>query len=149
MANLEVPPLLFTEWHRWIARSRPSQNLDVPPEFGILGLYLLARSDAEAFPAELGTDERHLHSQVVYIGMSTHVEQRLERTHAGVRRYREHFEDSRCKNLWFSVWHSDISNWHLEKPAGVVARATIALYERALLLAYAKKHGRLPLLNKR
>lgn len=149
MANLEVPPLLFTEWQRWRARTRPSQDLEVPPEFGILGLYLLAVSDAEVLPAELGAGERHLQSQVVYIGMSTHVERRLERTHAGVRQYCEHFEDSNCKNLWFSVWHSDISNWHLKKPAGVVACATIALYERALLLTYAKKHGRLPVLNKR
>ena len=105
-------------------------------------------SESGAFPAEPDT-VRHLQPQVVYIGMSTHVERRLERNHAGVARYRKHFEDPKCKNLWVSIWHSDTTNWDLGKPAGVVGCATIALYERALLLAYALKHLRLPVLNRR
>lgn len=147
---IECPNLIFSEWRRWSSRPRPSQSLDVPPEFGILGLYLLAGLDETNSSPSSNNADIYLQSEVVYIGMSTHVEQRLERTHSGVAQYRKHFNDSRCNNLWFSTWHSDVTNWSLRtrEKESIIAYTTVALYERALLLEYAKKYGRLPILNK-
>ena len=108
-------------------------RLDVPVGFGLLGLYLLAMSESE-LSTQASKGEQHLQEETVYIGMSTHVEQRLERTHLGVVRYRKLCGDSQRKNLWFSIWHSGASNWGLRQPSGVVACAKVAVYERALLL---------------
>lgn len=147
MVNIEVPRIIFGEWRKWRTRFRPSQDMDVPTNFGILGLYLLAAHETEIAPDE-SPEERHLNERVVYIGLSAHVEQRLERTHHAVAKYREDFADTKWTNLWFTVWHSDWNNREHDTSRKTVALASIALYERALLLAYAKKHGRLPALNK-
>lgn len=108
-------------------------------------MYLLAMAETDL--AVAGTDDRHLQGHVVYIGKSSHVEQRLERTHQAVGRYRANFNDKECKNLWFSVWHSEWSNSDYDSSRKAVALASIALYERALILAYVQKHGCLPALN--
>lgn len=148
MAALDIPIFAFSKWWRWRSRSRTSQDLDVPANFGLLGLYLLAMSESD-LSSQASKGESHLQEQVIYIGMSTHVDQRLERTHLGVRRYRKVYGDNQCLKLSFSTWHSEATNSNLQRPAGVVACSEVALYERVLLLAYARQHGRLPVLNKR
>ncbi len=146
MPTVDIPTIVFSEWQRWRARSRPSQEFDVPADFGILGLYVLAAADSTL--VEQPAEERYLQASVLYIGMSTHVEQRLASTHKAVSTYRTEFNDQECSKLWFASWHSDWNNRELRKPHGAVALATIALYERFLLLSYARKHGRLPHLNR-
>ena len=143
MPQLDLPQFTFSQWERWRSRPRPSQVFDVPAEFGIRGLYLLANSESAPI-AEDYADEKYLHPQVIYIGESSHVDQRLERTHNAVRRYREANGDANCDKLWFSVWRSQWTNWDR-----ALAGASLALYERALLLAYVKRHEKYPALNRR
>ena len=146
MPTVEIPTIAFSEWRRWYARSRPSREFDVPADFGILGLYVLAAADL--ILVEQPAEERFLQTDVLYIGMSTHVEQRLAYTHKAVSTYRTEFNDQQCSKLWFSSRHSDWNNRDLRKPHGAVALATVALYERFLLLSYAGKHGQFPRLNR-
>lgn len=147
MTSIAVPNFGFTEWRRWSTRARPSQDFDVPRSFGILGLYLLAVSESD-LSATAGTADQYLQQHVIYIGKSTHVEQRLERTHQAVARYRTQFDDNKCKSLWFSVWHSGWSNMQHDISREAIALASIALYERALILDFVQKNGRLPVLNR-
>ncbi|KVC70607.1 hypothetical protein [Burkholderia ubonensis] len=83
MAAIEIPAIEFPQWRRWAHRERSSRNSDVPVSFGLLGIYMLATSDVDAESA-IGAD-RYLDEAVIYIGMSAHVEQRLERSHEAVR----------------------------------------------------------------
>lgn len=146
MAQLEIPKLAFNGWRKWSARPRPSQNFEVPLEFGILGLYLLA--EAEGIPGDdLAPNSENLPEEVLYVGMSTHVDRRLERTHNAVTRFADS-KGANMNNLWFAVWQSEWTNTNLKQSRGIIALATLAVYERALILAYARKFGRLPNLNR-
>ena len=49
-------------------------------------------------------------------------------------------------NLRFSVWYSGTTKGPSELKGPIVTAATIAVYERVLLLAYVEVFGRLPLL---
>lgn len=143
--QLVVPNLPFGPWHAWHNRDRPSVELDgVPSAFGCLGLYLLATSEVDDDKAAV--PEKHLHPAVIYIGMSTHVDRRLERDHSGVRAYRKEEVDRACHRLRYSVWRSE---WTMYAGHGgpAVELAALALYERALLYDFARVHGRLPRLN--
>jgi hypothetical protein len=146
---IEMPSPDFSGWKSWNLRYRPSEDFDVPQDFGILGLYILANIETGAVPADSAAGERHLQPSVVYIGMSTHVERRLERTHKGVAAYRKQFNDVKCERLWYSTWHSPWNNSGPLTAQRAIERATIALYERFLLLEFAKKHSALPELNRR
>jgi hypothetical protein len=141
--------IAFGRWKRWHLRDRPSQNLEVPVKFGILGLYILATADVDEI-TDAYYAKQYLHSSVLYIGMSRHVDTRLERTHKAVNRYRAMFNDNECKNLRYAIWYSSWTS-HGYRVANdsqsVVANAKLALFERALLLSYAQMHGRLPLFN--
>lgn len=145
----DLPVFRFSSWEHWSTRSRPSTDLDgVPEAFGILGVYMLAASAAKPTAIDL-TKSTHLPSEVVYVGLSCQVEQRLERSHSAVRRYREQQADTGCNNLWYCHWRSDWSRHRGIREAAPLAYASIALYERALILAYVKQYGKLPALNRR
>ena len=143
----EVPHLAFAKWRKWIARPRPSHDMDVPSEFGMLGLYMLACSDTTPPGNSTSPDTADLPEEVIYIGMSRHVDRRLESSHNAVARYKKKYADEPCSGLWFSSWSSEWSSWS-SKTCGPVERATLVFYERALILAYAKRFGRLPALNR-
>lgn len=147
MALIEIPHLRFDPWKRWTGRDRPSQEFDVPESFGILGLYVLAVSHEGPPAGQPAFSSEELPEAIVYVGMSTHVDRRLELAHKAVSRYREDSSDLNCANLWCARWYSDWSN----SPGSsdiVVQLATIAVYERALIHAYASKYGRLPKFNR-
>lgn len=144
MSLIEIPYLLFDDCRKWSSRPRPSQDFDVPLGFGILGLYVLAASAEE--PPPLSTAD--LPKEVVYIGMSRHVDRRLERSHNGVSLYKSTYSDAACTSLWFSVWRSEWSSGAHRFGVDPIALATVAVYERAVILAYARKHGELPALNR-
>ncbi|MGN6828148.1 hypothetical protein [Paucibacter sp. M5-1] len=141
---IQVPHLLFSPWQHWTARDRPSQELDVPVDFGLFGLYVLAAADVAPSQA---LDIAALPEEVVYIGMSSHVGRRLERFHSAVKRYRTACNDPQCKRLWHTTWHQGTSNWHSSQRSGIIAATQVAFYERALLAMYAARYGRLPKVN--
>lgn len=143
MPLIEVSSLRFWDWQKWDARPRPSRELDVPKDFGMLGLYLLAASDARPGSTD-APSVADLPEEVIYIGMSNFVERRVERYHTKVLEYRKSYADESCQKLWFSTWQSEWSN---DSPSGTVASASLAFCERALILAYADKHGHYPALN--
>lgn len=145
MAAIDIPPIEFPGWKRWANRELPSRNFDVPAGFGLLGIYLLATSDVDDKSAT-GTD-RYLDEAVIYIGMSAHIEQRLERSHKAVNAYKQQSGDLAAQDLRFTVWHSGATRGAYERKAPVVEAATIAVYERVLLLKYAEEFGRLPRFN--
>jgi hypothetical protein len=145
MAAIEIPVIEFAQWKRWAHRQRPSREFDVPIGFGLLGIYILATSAVDV-ESSIGAD-KYLDEAVIYIGMSAHVEQRLERSHEAVKAYKRQSGDLATNNLRFTVWHSGATKGPHERKGPVVQAATIAIYERVLLLKYAEKFGRLPRFN--
>ncbi|SAK70302.1 hypothetical protein AWB82_04209 [Caballeronia glebae] len=146
MATIEISAIEFPHWKKWANRERPSRNFDVPVGFGLLGIYVLATSEVDAgLSAEA---DRDLNEAVIYIGMSEHVERRLEQRHDAVDAYKQQSGDIAAENLRFTIWHSGAAKGQYERKAPVVAAATIAVYERVLLRQYAEKFGRLPRFNK-
>lgn len=147
MHLMNIQKLQFGAWRKWRERPRPSQDRDVPPDFGILGIYILASSETKPgavdYPSTTNPQE-----EIVYIGMSGNVDRRLERTHGAVVRYKTMYSDPSCRKLWWSIWCSDWTNMSSRTPAGVLAAATLAAYERGLILAYAQAHKHLPSLNR-
>lgn len=139
----DIPDLVFSPWRHWKGRPRPSKQLDVPVDWGLLGLYLLASEDALVALDQPG-HKRHVASQILYIGMSRHVDRRLEKHHSGVRRYKERYGDADGAKLVFSMWQSSWSN----TVENSVHDAALAMYERILLWEFAKANGRLPALNR-
>ena len=120
----------------------------VPEAFGVIGLYVLAASTETPNPLDF-SDEDAFPPEVIYIGTSTHVEQRLERHHGAVSRYRKNSSDAQCQKLWFSYWHSEWSHDKGHQKPMPLALASVAFHERALLLAYVVQYGRYPILNLR
>ncbi|NPT37403.1 hypothetical protein [Paraburkholderia xenovorans] len=145
MAAIEIPEIKFPQWRRWANRERPSQDFDVPVGFGLFGIYMLATSEVDAGLSPEA--DRYLDEAVIYIGMSGHVEQRLERSHDAVKAYKQQSGDLAAGNLRFTIWHSGATKGPYERKGPVVAAATIAVYERVLLLKYADKFVRLPRFN--
>ncbi|MGF6575082.1 hypothetical protein ABH945_007211 [Paraburkholderia sp. GAS333] len=145
MSTIEIPAIEFPKWKRWADRERPSQDFDVPVGFGLLGIYMLATSDVDG-ESSLEPDN-YLNQAVIYIGMSEHVEQRLERSHDAVTAYKKQTGDLAASDLRFTIWHSSAAKGQYEQKGPVVSAATIAVYERVLLLKYAEKYGRLPRFN--
>lgn len=148
MSLIEFPDISFDNWRRWDERPRPSHDYEVPYEFGILGIYILAA--AELKPGNsVAPNPKDLPQEVLYIGMSTHVDSRLEKHHMAVSRYKAEYSDASCQNLWFSTWLSDWTNTALSKRISPVAEATLAFYERGIILMYVRKFECLPALNRK
>ncbi|KIG11206.1 hypothetical protein BurMR1_1866 [Burkholderia sp. MR1] len=146
MATIEIPAIGFPRWKKWANRERQSRDLDVPAGFGLLGIYVLATREVDA--CLLSETDRHLNEAVIYIGMSDHVERRLEEKHDAVKAYKQQYGDIAAENLRFAIWHSGAAKGQHERKGPVVGAARIAVYERVLLLQYAEKFGRLPRFNK-
>jgi len=147
MLQIDVSAVRFNSWYRWSLRPRPSQEFDVPVNFGILGLYVLGTGEDKP-GAGLAPSGSDLPADIVYIGSSAHVDRRLERWHDAVARYKREFGDDRCSRLWISIWYSDWTNSWEGTGRGVVAQTRLLAYERALIHAYAVQNGRLPALNR-
>lgn len=138
---IKVPELQFNGWCQWNVRPKPSELDDVPEDFAILGLYVLMSSETKPEPLDL----HQFPATVVYIGMSAHVDRRLEHAHDAVRRYKTEHMDPSLKRLWMTVWHSDWTRMYCA--ASPTKLAHLAFYERALIAMYADQHDRLPELN--
>jgi len=139
---MEDPEVCFSKWKKFIQREQLGGGNDVPDDFGLLGVYLLA--------SLLPSDEKphHLAPDVIYIGMSSHVTRRLDRSHHAVRQYKDDSGDNYLDKLYYSDW---MSQWDNRKPNSDIGRAQLAFIyyiERKLIWEYAKKHQRLPMCNK-
>jgi len=134
----------FDPWKPWHMRYRPSLDFEVPESFGIFGIYLIAAF--QSTPVKKEIEPTSLPKEVVYIGMSSHVDRRLEKSHSAVRKYRRETGDERCENLWYgraySSWSNGVSG-NIE-----MARAYIVYYERALILEYTRANEALPKYNR-
>lgn len=133
----------FDNWQRWSYRDIPAQNCDVREDFGIFGIYLLACFPLECMCKDFDPDE--LPEEIIYIGMSSHVDLRLARSHKAVRKYRVDTGDSSCENLWYVRGYSVWSN--SDKNRNDMAKAYMSYYERALILKYARAYKVLPKYN--
>ena len=139
--EMEEPEVDFSKWRKFKNRDRLSEDFDVPDDFGLLGVYLLAS------PLPSDQELHHLAGEVIYIGMSSHVTKRLDRSHKAVRQYRDEIGDDSVENLYYSEWSSPWSNWDQKSTIGQAQLAYIHYVERKLLWEYAKKHGGLPRFN--
>lgn len=146
MAAPQVPEILFGRWAPWSMRPRPSQDFGVPKHFGVLGLYILScGNEIEISMGEV--DAFDLPQSVIYVGMSRHVDRRLEVSHAAVTRYRMKTGDNQLHKLQFAIWRSEWSSNAYAAVNSVVHQTAIAFYERAVIHSFVDKYGRLPMLN--
>jgi hypothetical protein len=138
---MDEPEVCFSKWRKYIYRDRLSEESDVPDDYGLLGVYLLASplpSDQELY---------HLAPEVIYIGTSSHVTKRLDKSHKAVCQYKDEFGDNSIENLYYSEWLSPWSNWDQNSNIGQAQLAFIHYTERKLIWEYAQKHHRLPRFN--
>lgn len=140
----EYKHISFDDWKPWDLRLKLSEEFDVPEEFGIYGIYLVA--EFETAPEVRKITPISIPEEVIYIGMSSHVDRRLEKSHSAIRKYMEESGDSNCEKLWFGRAQSSWTNSQLEGQA--VATAYMAYYERALILEYTRSYGKFPRFNK-
>ena len=138
---------MFDPWRRWRLRERLSDELDVPREFGILGLYLLATSEV-CVSNHAHSDLLHINSNVIYIGMSKHVTQRLEKHHGAVHRYRQETDDTTAEYLMYSQWMSPWTTYRVADPKSSRYFAYVRYLERKLIWEYARDFDRLPRFNR-
>ena len=138
---MDEPKVYFSKWRKWIYRDRVSDNFDVPDNFGILGIYLLAA------PLPSQNEILHLAPEVVYIGMSSHVTRRLDKSHKAVQQYQKDSGDNEAANLYYSEWLSPWSNFDENTDIGKSRLAYIQYIERKLIWDFAKKYQRLPKSN--
>lgn len=146
MPSLEIPDFRFNQWQRYVDRPRISSDPEVPLDFGLYGLYLIARSNVD-LNETARTAPKYLQSEVIYIGMSSNVERRLELPHAAVKRHRREYVDPNDSQLWVSIWHAGDSEFSASRRQNYVANASLALYERIVILAYIREFGRPPQFN--
>lgn len=138
---MKEPELQFSKWRKWKYRDRLSDEFEVPEYFGLLGIYLLAT------PLPSLQTPSHLEPEVIYIGMSSHVTSRLDKSHKVVCQYRKEYRDKNAENLFYSEWLSPWSNLHHNTDIGKSQMAYIYYIERKLIWEYAKKYNKLPKFN--
>jgi hypothetical protein len=105
---------------------------------------------ADAKPGNTNSpDPANLPKEIFYIGMSSHVDGRLEKHHKAVAQYKMNAGPGGHQKLWFSTWDAAWTNsWPRTSPKSIVEAATLAFAERGLILAYALKHGCRPAMNR-
>ncbi len=138
---MDEPKVCFSKWRKYILRDRLSEESDVPKDYGLLGVYLLA----PPFPSDNGL--YHLSPEVICIRMSRLITQRLEKYHKAISKYKKESRDFSLKNLYYTEWLSPWSNWNQYDDSGQVKLAFIHFTERKLIWEYAKRHHRLPKYN--
>jgi hypothetical protein len=143
--NSEPEPS-FSPWNAWRHRERTADDLDVPREYGVPGLYLLATSEICSVN-HTHSSPRHLSQNVIYIGMSKQVTQRLERHHKAVGRYRIEMADNKCERLMYSQWMPYWRSNVISVANKVRDLAYVRFLERKLIWEYVQAFGTLPRLN--
>ncbi len=130
---------VFSDWRRWKYRERTADDSDVPKDFGVLGLYLLAISPSmESKPS-------HTDKSIVYIGMSKHVMKRLEKSHDAVKKIKLVHG---LNELYYADFGIDVNNQCLHSDKGKVQLAYLRYLERKIIWEYANINNSLPEFNK-
>lgn len=137
---MKEPIVSFSKWRKWAYRARLKDQYDVPEDFGILGVYLLAISS----PKIDVTDQ--IPHEIIYIGMSSHVTKRLDRSHKAVRAYRADSGDDYAEHLLYAEWLSEWTN-RGSKSVLNVHLAYMHFVERKLIWLYASKYNQIPKYN--
>ena len=148
MGAIQEPSIHFSDWQPWGMRERVAHTIEVPKHFGVLGIHLLAVQKDPPKGGSGVSEHRHLDQKVIYIGMSRHVTQRLERHHSVVGRYRSESHDPSAKHLSFANWQSPWSSYSPADPAMQVPLAYVRYVERKLLWEFVKCFSRLPTFNR-
>ena len=130
----------FSKWCKWENRDRlnDDQNFEIPEDFGLLGIYLLAISP------NLYEKVNHSSKEIVYIGMSTNVLKRLDKSHKAVKKIKT---DYGLQNLYYAEHNTGHANTNLENDEGRVNLALLHYLERKLIWEYADKNKKLPEYN--
>jgi len=137
--------IYFSAWTPWHLRDQIDPIDTTPTDFGLSGIYLLARFN-DPQKAKKCFKRLHLNPDVIYIGVSRSTIHRLGRYHKRVARYKSAFFDSSLSELYCSVWQSDVPNYDLTR-GNTVAEACLLHIERKLIWEYASAFNRLPALN--
>jgi hypothetical protein len=146
MRRLHADDVFFSNWTSWHSRERLDALDDVPHDFGISGLYLLARFETPE-DSKSRCEPFHLNPNIIYIGVSRSTIHRLGRNHGTVARYKSTFSDVTLSNLYCSVWQSEISNYEIQR-GNAIARSFLLYVERKLIWEYTCTFDRLPRLNR-
>ena len=144
---IDEPDVDFSRWREWRYRDRLFDEYTVPPDFGLLGVYLFAAFEPSEQPT-LNPMGAHLDEHVVYIGMSTHVTRRNDKFHNAIRRFKDDLHKTPTAVLWYTDWESPWSNGELSRVGGEAKRAYILYIERKLIWEFTKAFNRLPKLNR-
>jgi len=141
---MNVPEVYFSDWRKFQYRDRISEEMDIPASYGLMGVYLLAS------PLPLPSDKSiyHLAPEIIYIGMSSHVTNRLDRSHNAVIKYKNESGDANVDMLCYSEWLSPWSNMDINSNAHKVRATFIHYIERKLIWEFANQHGLLPKYNR-
>ena len=139
---IKEPTVHFTDWRNWIARDRLADIKDIPKDFGVLGIYLLAAFESSD-PPESESTARHLHPDVIYIGMSENVTKRVDKHHGAVHRYRQKSMYNKTAKLYCCDWQSQWTNFDKRPPE----LACIRYIERKLIWEFANMFNRMPEMN--
>ncbi|MDW1848885.1 hypothetical protein R7E49_24195, partial [Vibrio sp. Vb2110] len=133
--------LYFGDWKPWSSLSNSWKHQDIPQQFGIYGVYLLATFDSEEKVKPFSPE--NMPSDIIYIGMSSHIDRRLSSSHKAIKRYRKISGDRALEKLW--VIKAD-SKWNNSRDK-IEGQAYVAYWERLLLLNYVRAYKTFPLLN--
>ncbi len=148
--QLVEPDIIFRPWKHWRKRETTYDPFhDVPRDMYEPGIYLLAQLNDATKLSNTDSANLYMNPQVVYLGASTMVTNRLEgKKHSAVYgKYAEKCDDPEFKKLFFSICHLNFKNLSAKGNLRKVNNAYLYYIERKLIWDFAKEYKRLPLLN--
>ena len=132
--------MYFSDWVKWEFRDRlnDDDNFDIPHDFGLLGIYLLAISP------DINKKATHEAKEVVYIGLSTNVLKRLDLRHTAVNKIKKEYG---VEKLYCAAYHTGSTNSRLKTDQGRINTAYLHYLERKMIWEYGNKFNKLPKYN--
>jgi hypothetical protein len=139
--------IVFSRWKPWRHRERASDDIDVPSDFGISGIYMLG---IDASGELSGKEASHIDPNVIYIGITKSDVRRIQGSHQAVKDYRHCYSDPECNNLLFSFADLGFTSYDFgdDNKKAKVRWALIMYFERKLIVEYALVNDTLPEFNK-
>ncbi|GBE04685.1 hypothetical protein BMS3Abin10_00301 [bacterium BMS3Abin10] len=151
--NIKEPDIIFLSWEPWHMRDSTAQRDpdDPPPNFDVSGIYLFAHFKKKPRREKIKNDKLHLDPNVIYIGKSKRVTNRLEgKRHEKITKdYIEIFNDKALEKLYYSLCHTGWTTWdYRDGDYGKALNAGLLFFERKLIWEFAKKYRTIPILNR-
>ena len=135
--------LYFGNWQKWYdATNNDWKRDDVPEGFGIFGVYLFANLEPDEIEKPFET--ANMPRSILYIGMSSHIDQRLSSTHQAIEKYLKLEGKNSLEKLYVMKGYTTLTN---NIQSRVEGQAYTAYWERLLLLNYVKAYKEFPILN--